>query len=136
LGALGGLVFSASVAAVVAMDPNTDGPDAGQMLIEILVGMLIVSWLYLAGLESSAWQGTVGKRLLGLSVTDREGRRISFLRATVRYAARSLVLLTVFIGFLIIALPSRRGIHDLIAGTLVVHHQPSPAPALPARRGR
>jgi hypothetical protein len=32
------------------MDPNTEGPDAGQMLIEILVGMLILSWLYSAGL--------------------------------------------------------------------------------------
>jgi uncharacterized RDD family membrane protein YckC len=60
-------------------------------------------------------------------VPDRQGRRISFLRATARYAAKALVLLTVFIGFLIIALPGRRGIHDLVAGTLVVHRQPSPA---------
>jgi uncharacterized RDD family membrane protein YckC len=123
LGALSGLVFSASVAAVVAMDPNSNGPDAGQMLIEILVGMLILSWLYSAGLESSAWQATMGKRLLGLSVTDRQGRRISFVRATARFAARALIFLTAFIGFLIIALPIRRGVHDLVTGTLVVHRE-------------
>jgi uncharacterized RDD family membrane protein YckC len=40
------------------------------------------AWPYFAGLESSAWQASLGKRVLGMVVTDGAGRRISFGRAT------------------------------------------------------
>ena len=39
---------------------------------------LVVTWLYHAWMESSEWQATVGKRVLGLVVTDAAGQRISF----------------------------------------------------------
>ena len=50
----------------------------------ILLGWLC-SWLYFALLESSKLQGTLGKAALDISVTDLEGRRVSFGRATGRY---------------------------------------------------
>lgn len=78
-------------------------------------------WLYEAGLECSPSQATVGKRWMGIKVTDAHGERISFLRATGRYAAKYISALPCFIGF-IVALFSSRGLalHDRLADMRVV----------------
>lgn len=78
-------------------------------------------WLYGAGLESSRSQATIGKRWMGIKVTDARGERLSFLRATGRYAAKYLSALPCFLGF-IMALFSSRGLtwHDRLADTRVV----------------
>ncbi len=81
---------------------------------------LIVSWLYDALLTSSPWQGTVGKKVLNLKVTDEAGNQISFARATGRHFAKYLSAMILFIGYFMIAFTDRkRGLHDMIAGTLV-----------------
>jgi uncharacterized RDD family membrane protein YckC len=83
--------------------------------------VLALVCLYHPVMESSRWQATVGKHLCGLTVVSTSGKRISFPRALVRFLAKFLfgVLLGV-IGILIIARSSRkRGLHDMIAGTLV-----------------
>lgn len=78
-------------------------------------------WLYYAILTSSSWQATVGKKLMGLKVVDDNGERISFGRATGRYFAKIPSGLILCIGFLMVAWTNRkRGLHDMIAGTLVV----------------
>jgi uncharacterized RDD family membrane protein YckC len=78
-------------------------------------------WLYGAGLECSRSQATVGKRWMGIKVTDANGERMSFLRATGRYAAKFVSALPCFMGF-VAALFSSRGLalHDRLAGTRVV----------------
>jgi uncharacterized RDD family membrane protein YckC len=78
-------------------------------------------WLYGAGLECSPSQATVGKHWMGIKVTDAHGARMSFLRATGRYAAKYLSALPCFLGF-IMALFSSRGLalHDRLADTRVV----------------
>jgi uncharacterized RDD family membrane protein YckC len=74
-------------------------------------------------LTSSSWQGTVGKRLLRLKVTDEAGNRIGFGRATGRFFAKILSNLLFCIGFIMIAFTDRkRGLHDMIAGTLVMKY--------------
>ena len=80
-----------------------------------------LGWLYGAGLECSRAQATVGKRWMGIKVTDAHGERISFLRATGRYAAKYLSALPCFLGF-ITALFSSRGLalHDRLTDTRVV----------------
>jgi uncharacterized RDD family membrane protein YckC len=84
----------------------------------------VVGWLYSAGLESSAQQATIGKRAMGLQVTDLSGDRISFLRATGRYFAKILSVLIFFIGFIMIAFTEKKqGLHDMIAGTLVIKNR-------------
>jgi uncharacterized RDD family membrane protein YckC len=90
----------------------------------------VVSWLYYALMESSAKQATVGKMALGILVTDLEGGRIGFGRATGRYFAKILSALILGIGFLMAAFTQRKqGLHDIIAGTLVVKGQaPSRVP--------
>lgn len=78
-------------------------------------------WLYFAGYESSRHQATIGKRIVGIRVTDSAFEQISFGRATARYFAKALSVLTLGIGFLMIAVTKQRqGLHDRIAKTLVV----------------
>jgi len=82
---------------------------------------VILMWLYYAGFESSRHQATLGKRIVGVRVTDTVGNRISFGTATVRHFAKILSWLTLGIGFLMILWTKRRqGLHDKIAGTVVV----------------
>ena len=81
---------------------------------------LILSWVYGAGFESSPWQATPGKMVLGLKVTDLEGRRIGFARATGRNLAKVLSSLILCIGYLMVAFTEKKqGLHDMLAGTLV-----------------
>ena len=79
------------------------------------------SWLYFALLESSARGATVGKMALSMRVTDLNGQRISFMRATGRYFAKFLSGLILSIGYIMVAFTARKqGLHDMIAGTLVM----------------
>lgn len=96
----------------------------GQLLQrQALLGL--VHWLYFALLESSPRQATLGKMALGLRVADVAGRRLSFLRATGRFAAKMLSGLTLLIGYLVMLFTERRQtLHDLVAGTVVVRGEP------------
>ena len=87
---------------------------------ELLV-CLVWGWVYMAGLESSARQGSLGKMAVGVRVTDLLGRRISFARATGRHFAKVLSILTLFVGFVMAGFtPARRALHDFVAGTRVI----------------
>jgi uncharacterized RDD family membrane protein YckC len=82
---------------------------------------IVIDWLYCALMESSSHQATLGKMALGLKVTDLNGNRISFGRATARDFSKILSGLVFSIGFLMIAVTAKKqGLHDMIAGTLVV----------------
>lgn len=50
----------------------------------VLVTVSFPVWLYFALSESSAWQATLGKRLLGLRVTGLAGQHLSFGQALLR----------------------------------------------------
>lgn len=82
-----------------------------------------LGWLYYAGLESSAKQATLGKQILGIFVTDTNGYRITFARATGRYFGKMLSGLILLIGYIMAAFTARRqALHDKIADTLVLQH--------------
>ena len=99
-------------------------PQAGIQLFGGFAGFVIgtgASWLYAAYLESSARQATVGKMVLSLRVTDLDGHRISFGRATGRHFAKYVSLFTLLIGYIMAGFTERKqALHDMIAGTLVV----------------
>ena len=77
---------------------------------------LLGSWFYYALLQSSSRQATLGQLALGLHVTDLEGRRISFARASGRHFATVLTGLTFGIGYLIVLFTTRKQtLHDLVA---------------------
>jgi uncharacterized RDD family membrane protein YckC len=80
----------------------------------------VFGWLYFAGCESMI-RGTPGKLVLGMRVADMNGNDISFLRATGRYFAKILSGLILLLGFVMVAFTSnKQGLHDKIAGTLVL----------------
>jgi uncharacterized RDD family membrane protein YckC len=82
---------------------------------------LMLSWVYYASLESSAWQATLGKKILGLKVTDLAGNRITFGRASGRFFAKILSGMILGIGFLMAGFTERKqALHDILAGCLVL----------------
>ena len=82
---------------------------------------VFLGWLYFAGMESSTRQATLGKGAMGIFVTDMDGRRISFLRATGRYFAKILSALIFMIGYIMAAFTARKqALHDILASTLVL----------------
>ncbi|PXV52895.1 Uncharacterized membrane protein YckC, RDD family [Dyella jiangningensis] len=100
-----------------------------------LIAQTVISWLYFAWCESSAWQGTVGKLALGIRVTDIDGKRIGFGRATGRYFAKILSGFTLGFGFLMVAWTQRKqGLHDMLAQTLVLNGRAKDVAATNARR--
>jgi uncharacterized RDD family membrane protein YckC len=85
------------------------------------IGGFFAQWLYFAFMESSSWQATLGKRALGIIVTDENGNRLTFGRATGRYWAKFLSYFILMIGFLMAAFtPKKQALHDMVANTLVV----------------
>jgi uncharacterized RDD family membrane protein YckC len=82
--------------------------------------LLFGSWLYEAFMESSSYQATLGKMIFGMKVTDLNGNRISFERATGRHFAKWLSGMILGIGYMMVGFTERKqGLHDLLAGTLV-----------------
>jgi len=83
--------------------------------------IFMVTWLYFASFESSAWQATPGKKLLGLRVTDLAGHRVTFTRASWRYLGKLIFGSILFFGFLFAAFtPRKQALYDLTAECLVL----------------
>jgi uncharacterized RDD family membrane protein YckC len=89
-------------------------------LTAILV-IIVLQWLYFALMESSNKQATLGKLALGIVVTDLNGGRISFGRATGRYFGKIISGMILYIGFIMAGFTDRKqALHDIMASTLVV----------------
>jgi uncharacterized RDD family membrane protein YckC len=96
----------------------------------IIIGIIyfIGTWLYWAGMESSEWQATLGKKALGLYVTDMEGRRTTFGRTSARFwsgrgvrVVPSLGALYFLIDCIMAGLTEKKqALHDIIANCLVL----------------
>jgi hypothetical protein len=85
-----------------------------------------VAGAYFALCESSSWQATLGKRLLGIKVVDVDGMRIGMGRALGRFFAASLSWLSLNVGHAMAGWPpERRALHDYLAGTRVENADPS-----------
>jgi len=81
---------------------------------------ILISAFYFALQESSDKQGTIGKRISGLIVTDSNNQRISTGLGFGRFLAATLNYLTLFIGYIMIGITGRKqGLHDLIVKTHV-----------------
>jgi uncharacterized RDD family membrane protein YckC len=79
---------------------------------------LVISWLYFGLTESSKKQGSIGKRVLRLVVTDLQGNKISFYKASLRFWGKFII----FPGFSLTGcIAKKRALHDIMAGTLVVN---------------
>src|SRR5215471_8289213 len=90
------------------------------VLAIFIVIKLFIAYPYFALMECSRWQGTVGKLAMGIKVTDINGDRISFGRATGRYFLKGVSSFEFMLGYLISFSDQRQTWHDYMANTLVV----------------
>lgn len=108
--------------------PGRGGP-AGPQFAPAAEGLiqlfsLVGQWLYYALFEASEKQATLGKMALGIKVTDEDGNRISFGRATGRYFGKIVSSCTCLIGYMMAGWTERKqALHDMMAGCLVIRNQ-------------
>jgi uncharacterized RDD family membrane protein YckC len=123
------------IASAIPFLTHTQDPMAVMMtilprILFLLVIYLVASWLYWGLMESSSWQATLGKKALGLRVTDLAGSRPTFGRASGRFFAGRGIGFVPSIGglyFLIDCVMAgftekKQALHDMIASCLVVRN--------------
>jgi uncharacterized RDD family membrane protein YckC len=105
----------------------TDEQSAGMIMAMLsvfgatIIAVAIMGWLYYALMESSSKQATIGKMALGLKVTDLNGNRIDFMRATGRYFGKFISQLILCIGYMMAGFTQKKqALHDILANCLVV----------------
>jgi uncharacterized RDD family membrane protein YckC len=83
---------------------------------------VLITWVYYAWMESSQYQGTLGKMALGLIVTDQQGRPVTFARASGRFFAKIITgMIPLGIGYIMAGFTEKKqALHDMIAGCLVL----------------
>jgi uncharacterized RDD family membrane protein YckC len=128
---LAGLWLAGSV---VGLDLQISGVDAGA---PAAIGWLLLVGFYLVAFWTLAGQ-TPGMRVMGIRVLPSDGGPLTRRTALVRFGGMLLSALPFGAGFLPILVDDRRrGLHDWMAGTLVVHvpvHAEAPAGAGRQRR--
>ena len=92
------------------------------LIIMFAMLVFIGEWLYFSLMESKKG-ATLGKMILGIRVTDMEGKQVTFGRASGRYFGKILSGLTLYIGFIIAGFTQQKqALHDILAKTLVVNN--------------
>jgi uncharacterized RDD family membrane protein YckC len=110
-----GLVFGVNFA---ALEPTE--ADLNNIRLFEAASMFTV-WIYYAAMESTAPQATVGKLFMGIYVTDREGERVTFYAASIRYWVKFISMAILAIGFLMAAFTRhKQALHDIVAKCLVL----------------
>ena len=106
--------------------------------VETIVGAAAV-WLVAFDVYCTAFWSltgqTPGMRALGIEVTALEGKRLSVRRSLVRLVGMFLAALPLFAGYVPILLrDDRRGLHDLLAGSVVRYTEEKRPPPLRGRK--
>ncbi len=118
----GVIIFCVLVAPLIILavaGASEETVNVGGVITQLLA--VVGSWIYEAVMDSSSKQGTLGKMAVGIKVTDLEGKRITFGRATGGHFGKYLSCFTMYIGYLMAAFTQKRqALHDIIAGTLVL----------------
>ena len=98
--------------------------------ISTLTAMFGVTWfitravdiLYHSFMESSKFQGSVGKIALGMKVTDLSGNKIDLVKALIRNVCKIISGAILAIGYIMAGFTDKKqALHDMIASTLVVN---------------
>lgn len=91
------------------------------VLLSMALFSIVSQWLYFSLMESSKYQGTLGKIALNIKVVDYQGGRISFLRATGRYFSKIISAIIFMIGYIMAGFTAKKqALHDIIAETYVI----------------
>lgn len=87
---------------------------------------LVVMWLYFAGMESSRYQASLGKLMLGLRVADLNGNPINFGRASARFVLGMVNMCTATLGYWLAFFTNKhQTLSDILVGTLVLERNPN-----------
>jgi len=129
---VGLVMLIAATVAIIAAATKPDFGNSDNAALMFTVGYYGASILlyvaYYAVFDSSASGATLGKKALGIRVTDLDGRRIGIGRSIARTLSCGLSYLIVYIGFLMALMTNRsQALHDLIARTLVIEKNPEAA---------
>jgi ABC-type transport system involved in multi-copper enzyme maturation permease subunit/uncharacterized RDD family membrane protein YckC len=119
-GAIGLLI---GVGALLVADQSDESPGIVLARYAALgsLASVVVGWLYYALFETSRRRASPGKSLMRVFVTDGDGRRVSFGRASGRYWSKVLSGVLLGFGYLIAPFsPQMRTMHDRFADTLVL----------------
>ncbi len=144
------ILIVANVLSAADLDPTSEGYVHAMLVAYLASAALLpFEILFFAAMEASSAQASPGKMALGIKVTDLDGKRVALGRAALRVVfklfpgivtlALSIVVyalasrpqdldgLTTAITFLLVLLylvipfsKKKQGLHDMIAGTLVV----------------
>jgi uncharacterized RDD family membrane protein YckC len=102
---------------------NTMDYETIVLAVSITTGLFSIpfSWAYFSGMENSPLQATIGKLAVGIYVTDLQGIRLTFGRATARYFAKVLSGAVLMLGYIMAGFTEKRqALHDNLAGSLVL----------------
>jgi len=147
----GGILAEQFVLRAITGFPSNEQLHDGQKMEKWTISTIeLPVWAYFVICEQSAWQATIGKRLLGLHVSDTSGKPIGFgraiLRTTMKMLPWDLTHLSLMLpsplwlekkptfrpGLLVANIlivvylatmlftPRKQSIHDLVAGTIVL----------------
>ncbi len=127
LSIVGGILVGIFVAIVLLSDQSIDENEISPFIVGwaifLVLGLIVINWLYEALLTSSPRGATLGKQALGLRIVRADGAQLSFGRATARYFLKAMItpLVPFLIGYLMAAFSARkRALHDVLADTRVV----------------
>lgn len=99
------------------LDPNTQLHMNRTTSDDFIYLVLMVYWVLM---ESSRWQASLGKLALGLRVVDKNGQRLTLVRAFGRNILKILSCVTLLIGFMMAGWTQKKqALHDMIADCLV-----------------
>ncbi len=88
--------------------------------MEALVGLLVIPMLYYVLFEA-LFGGTIGKLITGIRVRRKDGGKISFPTAFIRFIGRSVSALIFMLGYVLALFDKKhQALHDKIANTLVL----------------
>jgi uncharacterized RDD family membrane protein YckC len=77
--------------------------------------------IYYALMESSKYQATLGKIVMGIKVVNKKGQGLDFSKALLRNLSKLLSAFILGIGYIMIIFDDcKQGLHDKIADTFVV----------------
>jgi uncharacterized RDD family membrane protein YckC len=84
-------------------------------------GPVVMGFFYYPILHASPMQATLGKKVMGIMVTDSAGGQLTLSMAVLRYFVEAASSCLCFIGhFLALFTERRQAVHDLVADSLVV----------------
>jgi uncharacterized RDD family membrane protein YckC len=115
-------LFDASLVDASYLSNHSDGWERNRKLLYyvLVIVNFFMAWLYYAGFESSPLRATPGKWLLGIYVTDVDGNRIGFGKASGRFFGKMLSGLIIGIGYMMAGFTQHsQALHDQMADCLV-----------------